>query len=157
MAVKRKIWIEGLILIGISIVSLIESLRLIYSEDPQTMYDALGPGYYLLLMSVGMMVTSIAYLIAHLLKLPKSVETEQVSKEMKFRFWGSFGGLILYLILIPFLGYLVPTFIFLVLEFWVNGIKSWLLNIALSSIVGVVYWYVFVIRCSMVFPRGTLF
>lgn len=153
---KRRVWIEGLLLIAISIVSLIESLRLIIYKDPQTLYDVLGPGYYLLLISLGLMVTGIAYIIAHLIKLPPSIEKEEVSREMRFRLWGSFAALGLYLILINFLGYLVSTFIFFVLEFWILGIKSWLFNIILSIICSVAYWFVFVKYCSMVFPRGFL-
>lgn len=156
MAVKRRVWIEGLLLIAISIVSLIESLRLIIYKDPQTLYDVLGPGYYLLALSLGLMITGIFYLIVHLIKLPRMEKKEETSKEMRFRLFGSFTALGLYLILINFFGYLVSTFIFFVLEFWIIGIKSWLFNIILSIIVSVAYWIVFVKYCSMVFPRGFL-
>ncbi len=153
---KRRVWMEGLVLIVISIVSLIESLRLIIYKDPQTLYDVLGPGYFLLAISLGLMVTGIAYITLHLIKLPPSIEKEEVSREMRFRLWGSFTAMGLYVILINFLGYLVSTFIFFVLEFWILGIKSWLFNIILSIICSVAYWFVFVKYCSMVFPRGFL-
>ncbi len=153
---KRRVWIEGFILIGISIVSLIESLRLIIYKDPLTLYDLLGPGYYLLAISLGTMAAGIAYIITHLIESPKSIEKKEASKEMRFRLWGSFAALGLYLILSSFLGYLVSTSIFFVLEFWVIGIKSWFFNIILSIICSLAYWFVFAKYCSMVFPKGFL-
>lgn len=154
---KRRVWIEGLLLIGISIVSLIESLRLIIYKDPQTLYDVLGPGYYLLSISLGMMATGIAYIIAHLIKLPSIERKEEVNKEMRFRLYGSFVVCVLYLILINTLGYLVASFIFFILEFRILGIKSWPFNVLLSAFISVAYYFVFIKYCSMVFPRGLLF
>jgi putative tricarboxylic transport membrane protein len=104
-----------------------------------------------------MMATGIAYIIAHLIKLPSIERKEEVNKEMRFRLYGSFVVCVLYLILINTLGYLVASFIFFILEFRILGIKSWPFNVLLSAFISVAYYFVFIKYCSMVFPRGLLF
>ncbi len=153
--VKRRVWIEGLILVGISLVSVAESLRLIYYKDPQMMMDWLGPGYYLLLMSIGMLVTGVIHIYHHLRK-GQTIAKEKTSKEMTIRLITSFVACAIYLILIDIIGYAIATFVFFILMFRIVGIRSWPYNLVLSAFLSVAYYFVFVKFCSMVFPRGIL-
>ena len=63
--VNRSVWIEGLILVAIGLLSLAESFRLIFSRDPTPLQDLLGPGYYVLGVSIGMLVTGVIYIYHH--------------------------------------------------------------------------------------------
>ncbi len=153
--VNRGIWIEGLLLVAISLVSLAESIRLVIYRDPQMMVDWLGPGYYLLVMSIGMLVTGVIHIYHH--RKEQSIAKEETSKEMRVRLIGSFVACALYLILINVIGYLIATIIFFILMFRIVGIKSWAYNIVLSIVVSVAYYVVFVKGCDMIFPEGILF
>jgi len=152
---NRRVWVEGLLMVVISLVSLAESLRLISYEDPQMVTDLLGPGYYLLLMSIGMLITGIVHIYHH--RKERSVVKEKSSKEMRIRLMGSFVACVIYLILINTIGYSTATFVFFILMFRIVGIRSWPYNFVLSALLSVVFYFVFVKFCNMVFPRGILF
>ena len=51
MTMKRTVLIEGMMLLVLSFVGLGEAIRLISDIDPHTVYDALGPGYYILFLA----------------------------------------------------------------------------------------------------------
>ena len=158
MAVKRKVlWVEVAILMIISLVALYEAMRLVLYKDPHTLFDILGPGYYLLILGVSLMITSVAYLLVHLREPLLRVGGEVVDRVMRFRLIGTFGVLAMYIILINIVGYLLASFIFFVLEFRIIGIKSWLGNLILSAFITAAYYFIFVQYCQMVFPRGFLF
>jgi len=63
----------------------------------------------------------------------------------------------LYIFLIRIIGYLLATIIFFFLEFRIEGNKSWPLVIVLSLVLSVLYYFIFVQWCSLVFPRGIFF
>ncbi len=157
MAVKRRVlWVEVAILMIISLIALREGLRLVFYRDPHTLYDILGPGVYRGVLSLGLMITSLAYFWGHLRGPLVSVEGG-INRLMRFRLVGSFAVLTIYIILISIVGYLLASFIFFVLEFRIIGIKSWLGNLILSAFLTAAYYLIFEKYCHMVFPRGFLF
>lgn len=153
--VNRGVWVEGLLLVAISLVSLAESIRLVLYRDPQMLVDWLGPGYYLLAMSIGMLITGVIHIYHH--RKEQAIAKEKTNKGMRVRLIGSFAACTLYLILINVIGYLIATIIFFMLMFRIVGIKSWAYNVVLSIVVSAVYYVVFVKYCDMVFPGGILF
>ena len=153
--VNREVWAEGLITVAIGLVSLLESLRLISYEDPPLVRDLLGPGYYVLLMSLGMLVTGIIH-IYHQRK-EHAVAKEETNKEKRIRLFGSFLTCALYLVLIDLIGYLIATIAFFILMFRIVGIRSWPYNVLLSAFLSVVFYFVFVKFSSVVFPTGIIF
>ena len=60
--VNKGVWVEGLLLTAISVVGVAESIRLVLYHDPGLLSDWLGPGYYLLAISLGLMITGVAYI-----------------------------------------------------------------------------------------------
>ncbi len=154
--VSRRIWIEGSLLLVISVVSLFESLRLIIYKNPRIQFDPIGPGYYILLVSLGFLVTSLIY-IRHHLKEAQPKAKEHTSREMRIRLFGSFATYAIYLILVDVTGYSAATFVFFILMFRIVGIRSWPSNVVLSAVLTFAYYIVFVKYCSMAFPTGILF
>lgn len=151
MTVRTRVMTEGLLLFLIGVGGIAEGYRLVVFKDPQTLYDVLGPGYYIVVVSLAMVATAIAHLAIHL----KDPETTagKVDKKERMRLFYMIGSLVLYLILLNFLGYFLSTFIFFLLEFWLLGFK-WKTNIILTFVVTIIYYLVFIEYCSMVFPRG---
>ena len=151
---NKAVWLEGLVLVAIGLVSVAESIRLVLHKDPHIQVDWLGPGYYLLALSIGVLATGIVYIFKHA-KEP-SVAREKTSREMSIRLIGSFVSCALYLVLIEVIGYLMATIVFFALMFRIVGIKPWAYNIVLSILFSAVYYVVFVTYFNMAFPKGLL-
>lgn len=142
-------------LLGIGFVGLFEAVRLISNIDPHAVSDAIGPGYYILFISVGLMLLGALHLVVNRnqgkgVKVTKA----EVDKGLRKRMIGMILGLAFYTLAIGYVGYLVSTVIFFLLEFWVVGIKSWRTNILLTVLLTTVYYIVFIKYCNLVFPRG---
>ncbi len=153
---NRRVCVEGLLLIAISLVSLGESLRLILDKDPMTFYDPVGPGCYLLIVSLGLLITGLIYIFHHFRK-GQPITKEEPSGDIKFRFMGSFLSCALYFILMDNIGYATASFVFFLIMFRVIGLRSWVRNFALSLILCIAFYVIFVKYCNMVFPSGILF
>ena len=153
---RRGVLIEGLLLVAISFVSLVESIRLIIYKNPHVIYDLLGPGYYLLLPSIGLLFTSIIY-VYHPLGRGQPIAEKETSKEMRIRLIGICLVCALYLILIDIIGYGTATFVFFILMFRIVGIRSWSFNFVLSITLTTAYYVVFAKCAGMAFPDRILF
>jgi hypothetical protein len=151
--IKKSVLIEGLLLLILSFVGLGESLRLILDKDPQKVYDVLGPGQFVLVLSLALMAIGASHLIVNLRKGAIVPRTE-VNVEMRNRMIGMALALAFYTLAIDFLGYLISTVLFFLLEFRIVGIKSWRSNIMITIVLTAVYYVVFIKYCEMVFPRG---
>jgi hypothetical protein len=153
---KMRVLIEGTLIIVFSLVAVVEGLRLILHRDPYILYDPLGPGFYILALSAGLMTLGVIHLIVNSRRLPCG-EKVPVSKEMRRHLFSSIMVLAIYIFLIDLAGYLVATLIFNFLELRIAGVKSWGANIILTLILTIGYYVIFVKFCEMVFPRGVLF
>jgi hypothetical protein len=156
MTMKRTVLIEGILLLVFSFVGLGEAIRLISDIDPHTVYDALGPGYYILILSLALMATGAAHLIFN---YGKGVAAEKVvvDKAMRMKTIYMVLAMALYILLVDIVGYLISTPLFFLMEFRLAGVTSWRRNIILTVIVSAVYYFVFVEYCDMVFPRGIFY
>jgi hypothetical protein len=148
--------VEGLFFLVLSFVGIAEGCRLIIRKDPTLFYDPLGPGFYIILISVGIMMIGILHLALNYRKLPK-VEKIPVDKKMRLRMMSTIGTCAIYIYIISIVGYLVATIVFFFLQFRVEGIKSWRFNLALTIVISLAYYFIFVKYCDMVFPRGIFF
>ena len=153
-------WIEGLVLLVIGLIGLVEGLRLIDRIDPDAITDVLGPGYYIFSLGLILMVTGIAYFLSsyrNIFKLKRNglnreMEIQKINKAVFYMI----GVFLIYIILIAMFGYLGPSFFFFLLEFRLAGVKSWKRNVLLTLIVTAVFYFVFVQYCRIVFPHGVL-
>lgn len=153
---KRKALIEGILLLAISVAGMVEGRRLIVHKNPNTLYDMLGPGLYIVLFSAAMMITGVVHLIVNY-RNPLSAEKIVISKEMRIRMMSMVAVLAVYTFLIDIVGYLIATPIFFLLEFRTVGVKSWLTNAILTVACTAGYYIVFVEYCNITFPPGIFF
>jgi hypothetical protein len=153
---RKAVYMEGILLLIISITAVIEGLRLVIYRDPYTLYDPLGPGWYFLAVGVCLLIVASAYVITHY-KNPPPAEMEPVEKRMKIKLMSTMAACAIYMVLITIVGYLPATVIFFVMEFRIEGIKSWVRVAILSLVISGLYWVVFVKYCSMIFPVGMIF
>ena len=153
---KITVLIEGTLFLALGLVAMAGGLRLVIYKDPHVLYDPLGPGLYITAIGVGLMTVGVVYLVRNYRKTP-TMNGLPVDKQMRIRMMSTVAACATYIFLIGMVGYLPATFVFFFLEFRVEGIKSWLLVIVLSLVLSVLYYFVFVQNCGVVFPRGMLF
>jgi hypothetical protein len=150
----KTVTIEGILLIILGAVGVAEAVRLIIQKASLTVQDILGPGPYVLVVSIPLIVIGIVHLISH--RLTPSIEKVTVNKEMQRRMMIMIGACAFYTFLMSYIGYLLATLFFFFIQFKAVGIKSWRTNILLTLSLTTAYYIVFVKYCNMVFPRGIL-
>ncbi len=150
--VNRKALIEAMMMVALGLVTMAEALRLIIYKDPYALYDPIGPGSYILVLSVGLLSVG-AFHFATNCRRGVVANVPERGRGVK-QLLSSIIILALYLLLINFTGYLVATLLFFLLQFRVTGVKSWRTNIILTLLFTAVYYVIFVRLCEMVFPTG---
>ncbi len=152
-AINKKGLIEAMIVVALGVVAMLEALRLIIYKDPYVLYDPVGPGSYVLALSVGLLIVGAVHFVVNYRKAGVVAHKAEKSREMR-QLFSSIIVLTLYMVLINFAGYLVATLFFFLLQFRVTGVKSWRTNIILTLFFTAVYYVIFVRLCEMVFPIG---
>lgn len=152
----RSVLIEGILLLLVGAVAAGEGVRVTIYKDPYTLYDPLGPGLYILVFGLAMMITAVVHLATHA-KTGRPVEPVAAGKLFPMHLAGTIGILALYIFLIGVLGYFVASLVFFVPQFKIAGVKSWLTALALSVVLSVSFYFIFVKFGGMVFPKGVLF
>jgi protein-S-isoprenylcysteine O-methyltransferase Ste14 len=153
---KIRVLAEGVLLLVIGLVCFVDGLRLANNIDPNAVNDTLGPGYYILFISILLIIIGIAYLVSNRKLLRKNVTSDKQPAGQEINKTVIYLTIVflVYILLIYFIGYLFATLIFFLLEFKLAGVKSFKSNAAVSLIVSVVFYVVFVKYCDLVFPHG---
>ena len=153
---KIRVLIEGLLLLVIGLICFVEGVRLVNNIDRNAVKDVLGPGYYILSISILLIIIAIVYILMNRKLLSESValqreSAKQASNKIVIRVTLVF---LAYILLIYIIGYFFATLIFFFLEFRLTGVKSLKTNVAVSAIVSIVFYIVFIQYCNLVFPHG---
>jgi hypothetical protein len=142
---------EGLILMIFGIVGVIDGLRL--NRASAEAGDAFGPGWYLITLSVVLLVCGLYYLASTLKGRDKKTEA---APEEAFSWKGpaSFAivAMILSCALLPYIGYFLSTAAFLLVCTRVFGEPSWVKSILIATLSGAVFWGVFVYLAQIPMP-----
>ena len=157
---NRTLLGEGVVLFLISLGGIVGGLSQYLNRDARTQSSVLAPGTYVLALSVALALTAVVYVS---LSARRASQAATVVAPQRQAPWISaivikmVGAFAVYAYLIEVVGYLVPTLLFLLVEFRLLGVKSWKTNIALTAIVTGVFYIVFIKYCEMILPQGFLF
>lgn len=160
MLVKRTTIIEGCALLAIGVLGLAGGITLYLHRDARTQSSLMGPGTYVLIISAALILTAVVYAY---LSLEKAARAPAIAPPQSREPWVSriviavFGAFAVYAYLIELFGYVVPTILFLLVEFRLLGVRSWKSNVLLTAVVAAAFYIVFVRYCEMVFPHGAFF
>ena len=121
MTMKKTVLIEGIFLLVVSFVGVGESIRLISDIDPHTVYDALGPGYYILFLSLALMAAGDCPSYCSLWERCCSGKGGCGQGNENERMIYMVLAMALYLLLIDIVGYLIATPLFFLMEFRIGG------------------------------------
>jgi len=156
MRLNKRVLGEVIFISVTGIITMVEGFKLIFIKDPAAIYDRIGPGPYLLVVSMMFVGGGVVHLV---MNWRKSVGDQKVivDKELRRKLISTIVNCAIYLLLISMVGYMVATPIFFFLQFRIEGIKSWFRNLTLTVAISATYYLVFVRYCSLIFPRGLLF
>ena len=153
---KGTVLCESLLLCFFGIVSMVEALRLIIFKNPYVLYDTFGPGWFILLASIGFMITSAAYFFKNYKKTDgdnTAVADQEATRTVVFAILAA----TIYIYSINFVGYTFATAVFFLLGFRIFGVKPWRKVALLTVLLTGIFYVTFVKFCAMIFPRGYLF
>lgn len=151
--------IEGAVLLVAGLVAVADGLRLVIFKNPRSVEDITGPGRYLLVISVLMVVVGAAHLLASWRPRPKDAVAALIpAEDIAWRRLAlTAGALVVYLVLLDLVGYFPSTLLFFVLILRAMGEPLGLRLAFLSIAFAVSLYVVFVRLCGMTFPHGLLF
>jgi len=141
------LWNEGLLLAVVGIVGIVEGFRL--NRLSAAAEEAYGPGWYLLILSVILIVCGLYHLATTFKKTRKERGTTP--------FWKGPAALcilamMIYTFLIPYIGYFLGSAAFLLIATRLFGEKSWLISSLLAGIGGGALWLIFIYLAKIPMP-----
>jgi putative tricarboxylic transport membrane protein len=138
---------EGLILAVFGIVGIVEGLRL--NRRSAEAEDAFGPGWYLIILSLVLIICGLIYLVSTLKGREKKTEAVFAWKGP-----ASFAivAMILSCALLPYVGYFLSTAAFLLAATRLFGEQSWVRTILIAGLSAAVFWVVFVYLAQIQMP-----
>ena len=153
---NRTILVEGILFVVIGAVSIMEAYRLGNISDPTLLYQMLGPGLYIFMLGLVLIISGVVHIIVG---YRISIATEKVAenKKISIRVVGVAMILSAYAFLIYYFGYLAASIPFFLLLFRIFGIRSWRTSIILSLLYAGACYAIFVQYCNVIFPRGIWF
>ena len=151
---RMGVLVAGMLFLVMGLIGIAEGVLMIKGQDPRIYHDLLGPGRYLIIVSIALIISGGIYTIHHRKSLAEGKLWE--GKET-LRAVQVIAILAISLLLIEIIGYFGATLIFYLLVLRVLGIRSWLQNIILTVVFSIIFYILFVWGCGMVFPPGILF
>jgi hypothetical protein len=138
---------EGLILAVIGIVGVIEGFRL--NRVSAAADEAYGPGWYLLALSLILIICGLYYLVSTFKSVDKKTEAA-----ISWKGPASFCilAMIFYSFLLPYIGYFISTAAFVFVATRLFGEQSWVKSTLLAGISGFVFWFVFIFLAQIPMP-----
>jgi hypothetical protein len=146
---------EAIIILGLCAVTVREGLRLIIYKVPHATYDAVGPGLYIAIIGFGLLAASVFHVAGSLRAAPAKQAAGR--EKMDFHVVSTVADFVLYTLLITIVGYLAATVIFFLIQFRIEGIKSWPAIVVTSLALSGAYYLLFVVLSGIVFPKNLLF
>lgn len=155
---RQRIIVEGMIFSIIGLLGLYEGIRLARARDLSAVQDSLGPAGYIIMIGLALIIAGAIHII---INYKKDIDNKKVivSKEEKITLRmviTIYVSLVVYCLLINFIGYLFSSLIFFLLMFQIFGFK-WFVNAILSVVLSLTFYILFEYLLTMSFPKGMLF
>jgi hypothetical protein len=158
---QSSVIIECVALLIIGVFGLAGGVNSYLSMDARMQSSLLKPGIYVSGLSIAMIVAALAYAFLSL-KQVQAMPKEKLGESQRktradTRVFFVLGTVGVYTCLISLIGYLLSTFLFLMAQFRLFGVASWWRNAAISGLVSMAFYLVFIRYGGMVFPHASLF
>jgi hypothetical protein len=162
-AMKRTIVLESVALLVVGALGLWGGLSSYLKMGVLTQSSSMKPGVYVFIISGALIATAVAYAFFGLRRHGEEDEEADEPEQGEPRSQANrlvflvFAAVALYAFLIPWIGYVPSTVIFLFIQFYLLGVVPWWRTAILSIGVTASFFLVFIHYGEMIFPRGSLF
>lgn len=131
----------------IGLVGVVEGFRL--NRVSAEADEAFGPGWYLLILSVILILCGLYYLASTFKKVKEKKESP-----LPWKGPASFCilAMIFYSLLLPYIGYFIATAVFVFVATRLFGEQSWVTSTLIAGISGTVFWFVFIYLAQIPMP-----
>ena len=145
---------QGVILALLGAGSVLEAWRITQTAREGANFDAIGPDRYL--MALGVLMTVIGVWMA--LRPPLTDELGSLPAQHKVgsTFFVTLAMLVALTALLPFVGFTIASFAFLIVMFHRFGGWSWVRSAAAAGLVAAVFHVTFIWMADVPLPRGSL-
>jgi hypothetical protein len=154
---KVSTLIEGIIFLVMGLIGVMEGVRVIRRIDPDSIRDVLGPGYYVIILGIILVVVGLIHIVHNwqIQGFPKvrsdDASSPRMSNPTPLYMIAVFA---VYAVFIYLFGFLLASLVFFFLEFRIAGVRSLRKDLALAVGVTAVFYVIFVHYCDLVFPVG---
>ena len=155
LTIRRKVFIEGMLLLMLGLVGIAESVLLLSSKNPRFHQDSLGPGGYMIIVGFLLAVVGLIHIISG--RRENSIMEKQVKYGERLQVLRIITILAVYSLLIGITGYLLATLVFFFLILRVLGFRSWITTLILTVVFSMSAYVIFVRLLGMIFPEGIIF
>lgn len=156
---RTRLMMECAVLVAIGALGIVGGIGAYLRSDARTQSSLLQPGMYVVVIAAALVATALAYGLLGLRRAgsPPAPPTAAADAEEGPAVWLVYAAIVSYGALIPLLGYVPATLLFLAAEFRLLGVRSWPRNLALTLATSAAFYVLFVHYGEMVFPRGVFF
>ncbi len=134
----------------IGIVGVIDGLRL--NRLSEEAGDAFGPGWYLILLSLVLIICGFYSLMTTYKGQARKTEPPEEAFPWKGPATFAIVAMILSCVLLPYIGYFLSTTAFLLATTRLFGEKSWIKSALVAGVSGAVFWLFFVYLAKIPMP-----
>jgi putative tricarboxylic transport membrane protein len=155
---KASVFVEGMIFSASGFIGLYEGMRLAGIKELNAVQDPLGSDGYLMMIGLALIIAGATHILINY-KKDSSKKKVMVSEEEKGTLKMAvkiFASLVVYCLLINFIGYLYSSLVFFVLVLQIFAFK-WYANLILSVVFSLIFYVLFEYLLNMSFPKGLLF
>jgi putative tricarboxylic transport membrane protein len=147
--------VETMVLFAMSLTGIVQGVYLIRTPDPYALYDKVGPGGSLILISSLLIITLIVHLFRHRKDLSEE-KREPIKEGTTRRLVHASVTIAIFIVLIDIIGFLPASMIFFFLMLRFLGVRSWLRNTMLSIVFSISIYLIFAHALNMELPNGLL-
>ncbi|MHB9098940.1 MAG: tripartite tricarboxylate transporter TctB family protein [Syntrophales bacterium] len=153
---RKAVLIEGIVMSALASFGILEAIYIMFHKDPNTVAELVGPGSYILILAVPLLLTGLFHIWREYRKGPT-----EIAPGFKQQIDGKLIGIFLitsaYIYLIGVIGYLFSSLIFFIFAFKLSGVERWRNNLIISFVLSGLYYVIFVKMCDLIFPRSIFF
>ena len=153
---QKKLYIlfGPLAFLVLGLISAIDGIRIIKSSDTQSVYQALGPGGYIIIVGLALMGCSLLYIFFLLNRNASAVvDRSAANREQKSLMLKLILAMAIYIISIDLIGFAWATFCFFLIIFKSMQV-SWQKTVIMSIIFTIPLRVIFLDWLSISFPKG---
>lgn len=150
---NREVLVNGVVFLVAGLASLVEARRLSLDPNAGLLSQRLGPGVYIYILGTALLVIGVLHIVSDL-RMPADVSWGGVALRRVLVVTLAMAA---YTLLIERVGYVLATFAFFLIAYWLFGVRRWWVDVPVSLVSAAAFYLLFIRLFEVIFPAGTWF